>query len=45
MEIEPVEDTDHPAVKRRIAHATNRADSKFIGAVSRGVCARPRPAA
>jgi uncharacterized protein YndB with AHSA1/START domain len=36
MEIEPVADSDTPAVKLSITHAIDLADSKFIGAVSGG---------
>jgi hypothetical protein len=32
-------------VNLRVTHATSRVDSKFIGAVSRGLRARPEPAA
>jgi len=36
MDIEPVADVDVPAVKLSITHEIERADSRFIGAVSGG---------
>jgi uncharacterized protein YndB with AHSA1/START domain len=36
MEIEPVTDVEVPAVKLRITHEIDRAESRFIGAVSGG---------